>query len=93
MRIAYFFNSYPTETHLTAEDEILALMALGHEIYIVSVWGQRGPDSKIPPQLRDRVVRIQGGLTVSLLPAFRKVVIRFPLKSLRKLPLPRESST
>jgi len=58
MRIVYFPNFYPTESQIVAEAEVLEMLRLGHKIYVLPIWGSRASDSKIPVELRGRVLRL-----------------------------------
>ena len=83
MKIAYFLNFYPTASHTVAENEILALRALGHEVFVFSVWGQQADDSSIPPELRDRLVRVEQKLSASLAVSIARHIIRLPVKTIK----------
>lgn len=83
MKIAYFLNFYPTASHTVAENEILALKALGHEIFVFTVWGRQADNSGVPIELRDRLFRIERKLSVSLFVAIAEHIIRLPVKSAR----------
>ena len=62
MRIAYFMNFYPVKSQIVAEDEVLEMIRLGHDVYVLSIWGALADDSKIPAVLRNCVLRFPVGL-------------------------------
>jgi len=83
MRIAYFLNFYPTESQVVAEKEALKLMESGHEIFIYSVWNQGSIDSRIPAELRDKLIRIPTKFNAAVLMVAVSSFIRSPLKFTR----------
>ena len=48
MKIGYFLNFYPTEARLVAEEEMLKMLALGHEIYVLPLLGRLALREVIP---------------------------------------------
>jgi colanic acid/amylovoran biosynthesis glycosyltransferase len=68
---------------MVAESEILALKALGHQIFIFSMWGQQTDDSRVPIELRDRLFRIEQKLSASLFASIAERFIRLPFRSAR----------
>ncbi|HHT9159267.1 MAG TPA: hypothetical protein ACFYEH_05330 [Candidatus Brocadiaceae bacterium] len=46
--IGYFLNFYPTEARLVAEEEMLKMLALGHEIYVLPLLGRLALREVIP---------------------------------------------
>jgi len=82
MRIAYFLNFYPTASQVVAENEMLALRARGHEIFVFAVWGQQADDSRIPEPLKGRVYRIETHLSANLAPGILKEILKGPVRSL-----------
>jgi len=59
MKIGYFLNFYPTEARLVAEEEMLEMLELGHEIYVFPLLGRLAPVEAIPAVLRERVYYLQ----------------------------------
>ncbi len=41
MKITYFLNFYPTKHKIVAHDEMIELTKMGHEITVISIWGEK----------------------------------------------------
>jgi glycosyltransferase involved in cell wall biosynthesis len=83
MRIAYFMNFYPVESQIVAEDEMVEMVRLGHQVYVFPIWGALEGDWKIPEELRGRVFRFFSMLSYPNLVPNLLYFSRFPLRYLR----------
>jgi colanic acid/amylovoran biosynthesis glycosyltransferase len=91
VRIVYFVNQYPVLNQPVYEDEAKVLLRMGHQVWIVPVWGQLAPLDGAPEELKERVLQMgqAGSLSTYLLALW--FLLRSPRRQLacirRALPL------
>jgi len=83
MKIGYFLNFYPTEARLVAEEEMLEMLELGHEIYVFPLLGRLAPVEAIPAVLRERVYYLSNKTVWKPFNLFLKYFLTFKWKLFR----------
>lgn len=83
MKIGYFLNFYPTEARLVAEEEMLKMLELGHEIYVFPLLGRLAPGEAIPAVLRERVYYLSNKTVWKPFNLFLKYFLTFKWKLFR----------
>jgi len=70
-------------SHSVAEEEMLTLKTLGHQVTVFSVWGDQIDDSRIPNGFEGMVFSIEKKLSFSLLLSVVVICLQAPFNSLR----------
>ncbi len=83
MRLLYFVNHYPVANQPVYEDEARTLIRMGHEVWLIPVWGPLVELTKTPDDLRDRLLEMPAVYTLDSLLGALAWIFQKPIRTIR----------